>query len=304
MATSVPCRARSVCFTLNNYTESEVEAIRVLASKSKYLVFGYEEAPTTGTKHIQGFVSFQNPRSIKEIKKEISERVHLEVAKGSATQNRVYCTKDGKYEEFGELPTPGKRSDWTQAVEDLQSGVSVDQVISTFPHMLPAQRALREFKNLLLKPKHREVNVIVLYGEAGTGKSRYAYEKYPELYSKPRGDWWDGYTGQSTILLDDYYGYLSYSELLRVLDRYPYNAQIKGGFVWAQWDTVVITSNKPPSKWYSQGLTPALRRRLNKVFYVSSIDGVSAFQEDNEEAKQEDVAPPASCSPIQEVQSA
>lgn len=283
MATSVPgtsvpaapglrWKARSVCFTLHDYTDQDLERVRALCKASKYAVFGQEVTPTTGRRHLQGYVSFKNPRSGDSVKKDINDKVHLEVAKGNAEQNRTYCTKEGKFEEFGELPKQGERTDWAQAVKALQEGQDVADVVVEQPQLLPAIRSLERFKTLTLKPLHRDVTVIVLYGDAGTGKSRWAYASYPDLYSKSRGEWWDGYAGQKAILLDDYYGYMPYSELLRVLDRYPYHAPVKGGFVWAQWDTVIITSNKPPSQWYQQGLTPALRRRLNRTFYLSGID--------------------------------
>lgn len=287
MATSVPAvpkklnwKARAVCFTINNYTQEEVLKVRELGKNSKYLIFGYEEAPTTGTRHLQGYVAFQNPRSADAVKADLGGRPHLERAKGNAQQNKTYCSKDKNFEEFGELPKQGERTDWAQAVEQIQSGMDIADVVVEQPQLLPGIRSLERFKNLLLKPKHRDVHVVVLYGDAGTGKSRWAYEQYPDLYSKPRGDWWDGYTGQETILLDDYYGYLPYSELLRVLDRYPYNAAVKGGFVWAQWNTVIITSNKKPEEWYSHGLTPALRRRLNICFYMKNINGETCIEED------------------------
>lgn len=294
MATSVPetfagKKARSLCWTLNNYREADIIALRQYGSTVKYLVFGYEIAPTTGTPHLQGYIAWDNPRSIdKFMKIFITKGVHIEKTRGTAKQASEYCKYEdypeckvlNKYEEFGELPQQGERTDWKEAVAAIQQGSDIMEVIESQPQLLPCIRSLEKFKLLTLKPKHREVNVITLIGDAGSGKTKYAYEHYPDLYSKPRGDWWDGYTGQTTILLDDYYGYLPYCELLRVLDRYPYQVPIKGGFVQAQWDTVIITSNNHPEKWYKDiGLTPALRRRLQKIIHVSSIDGTTYHEE-------------------------
>lgn len=290
MATSVPVinktedgwkgkKARSLCWTLNNYSNADVESLRIYAKECKYLVFGYEVAPTTGTPHLQGYVAWENPRSIaKFISIFTTKGVHVEKTRGTPKQASDYCKEDGKYEEFGEIPSQGERTDWKQAVEDLKTK-DITTVIEEQPQMLPCIRALERYKALTLKPIHREVNVVVIYGQAGSGKTRYCYDRSPELYSKPIGQWWDGYTGQKEILLDDYYGYLPYSELLRVLDRYPYQVPIKGGYVQAQWDTVYITSNDPPSKWYQKGLTPALERRLKNIYYCYILeDGSSCFE--------------------------
>jgi hypothetical protein len=232
------------------------------------LVFGYEVAPTTQTPHLQGYVAWDNPRSLDAFKTAISQKLHLEKTRGTPQQASDYCKKDGKFEEFGELPRQGERTDWCVAVEQIKSGTPVEEVVESQPQLLPCIRALDAYKAKTLKPLNRDVEVIVIWGDSGSGKSRWAYDNYPDLYSKPPGKWWDGYTGQETILLDDYYGYIPYTELLNVLDRYPYHAEIKGGFVWAQWKRVILTSNRPPEQWYARGLQ-ALKRRIHKIFFYS-----------------------------------
>lgn len=282
MATSVPAvpaklgKARSVCFTLNNYTDDQINVLRSISKDAKYLVFGYEIAPTTGTPHLQGYISWDNPRSLDKFKSDVSEKLHIEKMRGSPQQASDYCkyedypdnTKLNKFEEFGTIPRQGERTDWCVALAQIKSGTPVEEVIEFQPQLLPCIRSLDTFKSRCLKPLNRDVQVFVLWGESGAGKSRWAYENYPGLYSKPPSKWWDGYTGQDTILLDDFYGYIPYTELLNVLDRYPYNCEIKGGYVWAQWKTVIITSNKPPERWYSMGLG-ALKRRFTKIFFYS-----------------------------------
>lgn len=288
MATSVPMssvptkliniKTRNICFTINNYTSVEVENLRKHSDEYKYLVFGYETAPETGTPHLQAFVVFNNPRSMLAFQKEISPTIkfHMEVMRGTHKQASDYCKEDGIYEEYGELPTPGVRTDWEKAKKDITEKAVVD-VIDAQPHLMPCIKALERYKTLSLRPKHRpNLTVIILWGDAGCGKSKWAWDNYGDnLYSKPTGDWWDGYSGESTILLDDYYGGIQYSEFLKVLDIYPYQVPVKGGFIQAQWTTVIITSNKPPEQWYKVGMTPALRRRIKNIYYMYSKDGIS-----------------------------
>lgn len=50
--------------------------------------------------------------------------------------------------------------------------------------------------------------------------------------------------------MDDYKGQLEYTVFNRLLDRWPYQAPIKGGFTAARWTTVVILTNIPPISWY------------------------------------------------------
>lgn len=290
MATSVPTtsvptkglgRARSIVWTLNNYKDYHVDVLRNLAKDSRYMVWGYEIAPSTGTPHLQGYTAWDNPRSLDKFALFFEKKIHLEKPRGTAKQCADYCkkpdTKDPMkpspgWEEYGELPRQGERTDWCVAVEEIKGGTPVEEVIENQPQLLPCVRALTTYKQMCLKPVNRDVEVIVLWGEAGSGKSSKAYEIDKNLYSKPANKWWDGYSGQTTVLLDDFYGWLPYHDLLRVLDRYPYHAEYKGGHIWAQWTRVIITSNKPPAQWYEYGMTPALARRLPKILYYS-IDG-------------------------------
>jgi len=115
----------------------------------------------------------------------------------------------------------------------------------------------------------RVINTEVYWGEAGCGKTRKAVEENPDHYiltTDGEGKvWFDGYAGEKTLILDDFYGGIKYSYLLRLLDGYKCRLEVKGSFTYAMWDKIIITSNKPPNDWYHHGLTPALKRRLTKT---------------------------------------
>lgn len=102
-------------FTLNNYTPEDVVRLSGLLdeeSQVKYLIFGKEVAPETGTPHLQGFVIFGRPFRFRRVKALISDRAYVANARGTSEQCRDYCKKEGDFEEFGEFPDKqGKRSD-------------------------------------------------------------------------------------------------------------------------------------------------------------------------------------------------
>lgn len=87
----------------------------------RYMVFGREIAPTTGTPHLQGYVVFNSQVSMKSAHKYF-DGAHLEAAKGSHIQASTYCKKEGDFEEFGDLPVQGKRSDLDNLKEAIQNG--------------------------------------------------------------------------------------------------------------------------------------------------------------------------------------
>lgn len=80
----------------------------VLDLQSEYIVTGFEVGQE-GTQHIQGYCHYKNAVSFNTVKGCLP-RAHIEKARGSPEQNYDYCTKDGDYIEFGELPQQGKCS--------------------------------------------------------------------------------------------------------------------------------------------------------------------------------------------------
>lgn len=278
-ATSVPAkgpafRARSITFTI--YDMEKLTALRAYAQECEYMRFGHETCPTTGRRHIQGWLQWKNPRQVNVFWRDFGHP-HIEVRHGTVEQNNLYCAKENDYEEFGTPPVQGERSDWRRAREQLQQRHSVVDVISDQPHLLPAIRALERYQTLSRQPPNdRDIRCVYIHGSSGCGKSRAVHAAYPNAYWKPAGEWWDGYEGQEVVVLDDYYGDQQYSQLLRVLDRYPLRLPVKGGFVPAEYTTVVITSNATLDEQYQmiQGSRrQPLIRRIHRV--IDASNGIS-----------------------------
>lgn len=253
----------------------------------KECIFGCfsQETGESGTPHLQGYHHYENARSypVKAFRELLGNRVHDEIAFGSPRQNRNYCAglveKKGNvlnatFWEFGELPSQGARTDWDKAVHDVKNH-GVAATLEEQPHLLPCIGALQRFRQISQRSTHRDVRVYVLVGETGTGKSRSAWDAFPDLYSKPAGQWWDGYDAHEVVLLDDYNGEIELSTFLKWLDRYPLQLPVKGGFVAAAYTKVIITSNYTPEQWYrydGEKHRLALRRRfytyLEKTVYT------------------------------------
>lgn len=167
----------------------------------------------------------------------------------------------------------GKRNDLARAVSALEAGSSLSDVARESPEVFVRYgRGLRDYVNVrgLVKSRDFKTHVIVLVGEPGSGKSRFANEYPGTKYWKPRGQWWDGYNGEDVVILDDFYGWVPYDELLRVCDRYPLKVPVKGAFVEFVSKTVIITSNKRPEEWYDKEKIPdqsAMWRRFNEMWY-------------------------------------
>lgn len=116
-------------------------------------------------------------------------------------------------------------------------------------------------------------SVIVYWGRTGAGKTRAVFDNLssPEdIYVHPGGAWFDGYEGQPIVLFDDYAGSeFKLQYLLKLLDRYPMQVPIKGGFVSFVPFEIYLTSNLNPRDWYRNAnrehVDAMFRRITNEV---------------------------------------
>lgn len=260
------------CYTLNNYTQQEEDHLKN-EEHSTYHVFG-KEVGENGTSHLQGYIEFGNKKRLAWVKRHISARAHWETRKGNAIQASDYCKKDQDFFEKGTLssPTPGKRSDILRAKELIDSGAKLSTVADEcFPVFLRYERSLKSYMSLKLQPRNFKPNIIVHWGETGTGKTKKVFDSHPidDIWVYNGEKWFDGYYGQPVALFDDFSGSeFKLTYLLRLLDRYPMAVPVKGSFVQFVAKTIYITANKHPACWYIGAHAEhqaALMRRLEVV---------------------------------------
>lgn len=98
-------RSRGWCFTINNDTFKDL--VSVVDLQARYIVFGFEIGEENHTPHIQGYCYFDNAKQRSALSKELP-RASIRLAVGSPQQNLDYCSKQGDFYEFGDIPTQGK----------------------------------------------------------------------------------------------------------------------------------------------------------------------------------------------------
>lgn len=277
-------QGKNWCFTLNNYDDEDVRKLNELGTRLQEsnitgLVYGLEVGES-GTPHIQGFISFEKKQTLSGVKRVISSRIHGEIA-NQPHKAWEYCKKDGDYKEFGRRPKrKGQRTDLEQVQEDIRGGASLEEIQDNyFSTYAKYPKAIREYCSRYAPQRNWVTDVQVLWGETGTGKTRFVHETCQkencELYTHTGESWFDGYRGQTDVLFDDYNGSeFKLSYLLKLLDRYNYQVPIKGNYVnWAP-KRIWITSNKSPEEWYQnchQEQRAALKRRFTKVTHFARL---------------------------------
>ena len=101
--------------------------------------------------------------------------------------------------------------------------------------------------------------------------------------------WMPDYDGERTLLIPDFDGEYGYGTLKRMMDGTYIKFQNKGGHNYAEWDSVVITSNFHPREWYpkersdcwiydnEQGYPGPLQRRITNIVQFEGIWPVPLF---------------------------
>lgn len=164
----------------------------------------------------------------------------------------------------------------------VQSGASYDDIAQEYPG-----EALRNHSGINTQiaafrksqpQKMRKVKTFVRWGETGTGKTTGVYAKHglDRVYKKPlKEHWWDGYDArQHNILLIDEFANdnttMKIEDFLQWLDNTPLWLPQRYAGTWASFDTVYITSNLPPSRWFPR-CSPMHRRALYRRLRTGGI---------------------------------
>lgn len=272
-------RARGFCYTLNNYTSDEVLALRNLNnSQVRYHIFG-RETGSEGTPHLQGFIYFNTARRFRPTLRRLPERVHLEVMRGSPEQAAQYCKKDGDFEEFGTCPRSGSTSGYDELLTKLREEFSgnVTDFLLAQPEVTARHfRWLDRVGPFLAKPRSTKTKVLWFYGRSGTGKSYTARQLFPDAYFKcMEEDFWEGYHGQSCVVLEDLRpSHIPFTTLLRLFDSAPLQVKVKGSSAQFVSTTIVVTTPLLPNQLFHQTAT------LEDIFQLERrIDELREFTE-------------------------
>lgn len=269
-------------FTWNNYPDASLTFIKRLFREGK--IKGYvvgKEIAQSGTPHLQGFVSFKKRLRLSGVRAIFAEgnpawrdAIHWEPCRDRAASVE-YCKKDGDYIEDGIIGNErgGKRDGFESGLREYMEHRNLKRFKQDHPGIYV--RYSRGISTLLDAPVRDIENppkVVYIYGPTGTGKTSMVFRKFKDIWISGRDlQWFDGYDGQECALFDDFRGSMcKFSYLLRILDRYPLQVPIKGGFVnWAP-KYIVLTSNTHPREVYD---VPGedknqLMRRITRIIHL------------------------------------
>jgi len=260
-------RNRNFCFTWNNYNDDSKLFLATVSCK--YVAYSEEVAPNTGTKHLQGYISFNNPKTLSQARITLLG-CHVETMLGSISQNEDYCSKVGELIERGQKPVSNdnkgraEKLRWQRAKEFAKLN-QLDEIDADI--FIRCYNTLKNIaKDNLVKPPPEDVKCFWIHGPTGTGKSHAVETTFPNCYKKQMDDlkWFDLYNDEEVIYLEDMDKYqVKWGGMLkRLADRWPMLASIKGSMRYIRPKIVIVTSNYLPDEIWtdSSTLDPLLRR--------------------------------------------
>lgn len=307
-------KKRGWCFTINNPTLAESNALKTLGetelekSNIDYLVYG-RETGECGTPHLQGYIHCKSQRPFSTIKKFVGDRAHIEGANGTPAQNRTYCTKDDDFDEWGQVPKQGERTDLASLAKSvvetswsLEKELSADTIdYDVVGAGLRFGRYIDDLRNTVAKKNRRQakdnMTVIWCYGPPGSGKTKWVYDNHPDAFTypgEPGKTWFDNYNYEKTIVIDDFRGTkrvgsdadqvptFTFSYFLRLIDRYEMQIPVKGAYKWLCATTWIITCPWHPSEAYQS--SENMGQLLRRITEIKEFTGGGYENNDNQPA--------------------
>ena len=280
--------------------------------KVLWLMFNYEVAPDTGTRHLQIVFRFELQILWRTVRSVLGSGhfYRIKTNGDGLTKAIEYHSKEDTADsaipthcvEYGQRPEQrqGERTDLANVAAAIvndrkrlrdfvkDKDICALEVYAKYPSgikMIEAQADNEWMEGVgYCKPK-----VYWIYGPSGSGKSKWAHSQadmfvYPDLGGKGGNCWYDSYNGQSKLLIDDIRtDTVTFEKLLKWTDGYKQTLPIKGTHVQLQWKEIYITCPDHYTKVYSgkTGKTDnmyQLTRRLKECYLVLP----TGFDDDDE----------------------
>lgn len=260
-------RARGVCFTMFDMKKGE----EIKGEDYRYLVIGFETCPKTGKKHLQGYIEFENARSLASLGKRYN--CHVEKRRGTPTEASEYCKKEELVFEDGELPVQGKRNDITKVKDIIKKGGNMREVMEEAENLQQVKIAEKYLRYFEIKRTWKP-EVFWYWGNTGVGKTKRATLEAGTDVWVNMGNlrWFEGYDGHENVIIDDFRpNQCRFTELLRLLDRYEYRIENKGSSRQFLAKRIWITSSESPAQMFENMSGEDVSQLIRRIDVIEEL---------------------------------
>lgn len=227
------------------------------------------EKAATGRLHVQAYIRFKVAVAVSRVRALVSPG-HVELCGGDEAANIAYCSKQetrvlGPF-EFGERARAGKRNDLIFARECVEKGHGMRAIIKEVTSY-QAMKAAQLMLVYLEPPRDFKPEVRWYYGSTGSGKTKTAVEEFPGAYMSQRdGKWFDGYDAHEVVILDDFRkSFCAFDVLLRMIDRYGFRIECKGGSRQFLARVIIFTCPWHPEVLYENHPDEAVGQLMRRI---------------------------------------
>lgn len=260
-------------FTYNNYTpqgEKQIQECELF----KFVVYGHEVAPTTGTLHLQGYFQLQKKKTHTYLKKRLP-KMFFEKAIADYKSNSNYCSKDATDIFTHGTPTinGSNTAQLHQQIlncDNWQDVLKLPNIERRIPFArevfmnkpIPKQEGVKLLSwqkivvDTLLNNKPDDRHIYVVYDEKGSkGKTflaKYLYTNFNAYYTSPSksADILYAYNGQTIILYDIPRScdedYVNWGAIEKLKDGIFFSGKFASGTKYRQHKAhIVIFTNHP-----------------------------------------------------------
>jgi hypothetical protein len=228
-----------------------------------YVCAGKEVAPTTGTRHMQMYLVFEDKRRATQLIKAYPA-LSYDISRGTPQQNEDYCSgeceKKGNernpfFSTNGSLPKTGAQASkemWGDIIKHAKAG-NFDAIAESQPRVFLTQvknlehinRKYGEWASCFENP-HEHRGIWIHSTASGVGKTSAVRRQWPNVYMKAHDRQWNDYNKEDVALLDDFSiqdaGNLA-GELKNWCDHKQFQGRILYGTCKVHLKWFVVTSN-------------------------------------------------------------
>lgn len=173
-------------------------------------------------------------------------------------------TNDGDLDRFKAV-SKGKANDIVDLViQRIEKGEIREYNLTTYTpidvfatNKTKINNALEWYRRKVMNDKNRDITVLIMTGDTGTGKTTYAKQYAKNMgksmcISSSSNDPMQDYKGEDVLILDDLRDdAFKFHDLLKILDNHT-SSTMASRYSNKQFigDTIIITSSQPLSSWY------------------------------------------------------
>lgn len=209
--------------------------------------------------HLHAFIEFKKAKKITNPRTFDFEGYHAHIckkrnAKTGWAAGVAYCTKEDPQPfirgfDMDEYLKASKQKR-KYLGQKLNAGMTLQELVEQFPEQRWSVPTLKKAEDILKAPSgepigwDRPAENLWICGPPRIGKSYWAHNGWDSpFYLKNQNKWWDGYSGEETVIIDDFRTPLLASKLINWGGEYKQFGETKGGHVPLQHKRIIVTSN-------------------------------------------------------------